>query len=155
RVWPAVFVSDASLARVVNEVREGLGDRARPGHIVRTVHGYGYAFAAQAETDLSAPLGTELDQLATCWLISRDKEFALRNGEHIVGRDSGADVWLDSPKVSRRHARLIVDGTAATIEDLVSKNGTFVREVRIGRPTRLETGDPVRIGPFRFVFRTG
>src|SRR5262245_3077820 len=44
RVWPGVFVSDASLARAVNEVREGVGDRARKPQIIRTVHGFGYGF---------------------------------------------------------------------------------------------------------------
>src|SRR5579864_2951853 len=46
RIWPDVFVSDASLARVVKEVRQALGDSPRDARIVRTVYGHGYAFAA-------------------------------------------------------------------------------------------------------------
>ena len=41
----------------------------------------------------------------------------------------------------------------ATIEDLDSKNGSFVRGVRIAGPTRLEPGDEADIGPFKLVFR--
>src|SRR2546422_9256486 len=37
RVWPKVFVSDASLARVVTELRDAIGDDAR--EMIRTVHG--------------------------------------------------------------------------------------------------------------------
>ena len=46
RVWPDVFVSEASLARVVREIREALGDSPHDSRIIRTVHRYGYAFAA-------------------------------------------------------------------------------------------------------------
>ena len=48
RVWPGVFVSDASLAKVVSKIRRAIGqdDDAR---IVRTVHGCGYAFAAELD----------------------------------------------------------------------------------------------------------
>ena len=51
RVWPGVFVSDASVARAVSEIRAGLGDRPGDGRIVRTVHGYGYAFCSDVEAD--------------------------------------------------------------------------------------------------------
>src|SRR5215831_11287391 len=54
-VWPGVFVSDASLARVVSELRDAVGDDARHPQIVRTVHGYGYAFDAEiAQVDAYA-----------------------------------------------------------------------------------------------------
>src|SRR4029450_4267614 len=46
RVWPDVIVSEVSLARVVNEIREALGDD-RKGRIVRTVHSHGYAFVGE------------------------------------------------------------------------------------------------------------
>jgi TolB-like protein/Tfp pilus assembly protein PilF len=49
RVWPGIYVSEASLARAVNEIRDGLGDSARQGPIVRTVQGYGYSFGAAVD----------------------------------------------------------------------------------------------------------
>jgi TolB-like protein/Tfp pilus assembly protein PilF len=45
-VWPDVHVSDASLSRLVSELRGALGEPGREGRFVRTIHGYGYAFAA-------------------------------------------------------------------------------------------------------------
>jgi pSer/pThr/pTyr-binding forkhead associated (FHA) protein len=59
---------------------------------------------------------------------------------------------LDSPKVSRQHARLIVRGACATVHDLGSKNGSFIRGIRLTAPTPLEPGDDLRIGPFALVF---
>jgi DNA-binding winged helix-turn-helix (wHTH) protein len=150
RVWQGVFVSDGSLAKVVNQIREGIGDNARRPRIVRTVHGYGYAFDATVVAD-ATPGQTASDRSA-CWLSCQNRRFALPDGEHIAGRDSDVSIWLDSPKVSRRHARIAVDGLRVTIEDLTSKNGTFVRGVRVAAPTPLEPGDRIRIGEFTLVF---
>src|SRR5262245_40061063 len=52
-VWPGTFVSDASLARAVSEIREGVCDSAHDPRVVRTVHGYGYAFVAEVAGDES------------------------------------------------------------------------------------------------------
>lgn len=153
RIWPGVFVSEASLAKAVSKIRETIGD-SEETPILRTVHGYGYAFAAAIEGDARAdPL--RVDGEPTCWMFCGAREFPLRDGEHIVGREPGATIYLDSPKVSRRHARLVVNGACATLEDLGSKNGSFVRGVRIAEPTALESGDFARIGPFTLIFRVG
>jgi DNA-binding winged helix-turn-helix (wHTH) protein len=153
-VWPGVFVSDASLARVINEIRDGIGDQARRARIVRTVHRYGYAFAAEAAEDAEdEPRPTPpAPGRHVCQFLCDRREFPLPDGEHIAGREADAGVWLDSPRVSRRHARIIVTGDRATIEDLGSKNGTFVRGARISTPTALDPGADVRIGPFTLIF---
>jgi DNA-binding winged helix-turn-helix (wHTH) protein len=154
-VWPGVFVSDASLARVVSEIREGLGDRARHPRILRTVHGYGYAFLAEVEVEDpgSAVAASGRSRPATCCLTRDNRTFPLCEGLHVVGREADASVWLDSPKVSRQHARIIIKGTDASIEDAGSKNGTFVGDERVVSRTPLRQGDAVRIGPFTLVFR--
>ncbi len=51
RLWPQTFVSDATLAGVVSEVRAALGDDPKTPRFVRTVHGHGYAFAGAAAAD--------------------------------------------------------------------------------------------------------
>ena len=51
RLWPGTFVSEVNLAALVNEVRAALGERGRHGRFIRTVHGFGYAFAHEAVTD--------------------------------------------------------------------------------------------------------
>jgi len=152
RVWPGVFVSEASLARVVNEVRSGVGDEGGDARIIRTIHGYGYAFGAEAVADRSLAPPTGSERRPVGWLTGGAKEFALWEGEQIAGRDPEADVRLESPKVSRQHARISIRGVLATIEDLGSKNGTFVRGQRIAAATRVEPGDAVRIGPFTLVY---
>ena len=152
RAWPDVFVSEASLARVVTEIRDAVGDDAREGRIIRTMHGYGYSFGATVEAD--EPSGAAADAADwTCWIVWRKRAFPLNEGEHIVGREPGVTVWLDSPKVSHQHARVAVTGAGATIEDLGSKNGTIVRGARISTPVDLESGDEIRIGPFTLSFR--
>ena len=55
----------------------------------------------------------------------------LEEGEHILGRDPDVEIFLDSPGVSRRHARITISAGRATIEDLGSKNGTFVGDQRV------------------------
>jgi DNA-binding winged helix-turn-helix (wHTH) protein len=156
RIWPGVFVSESSLTRVVNEVRSALDDAARQPRIVRTVHGYGYAFAAEVDGDDRLAASRVAKALGGgCWLVFGRRELPLTDGEHVVGREADADICLASPKVSRRHASLKVTGMHATIEDLKSKNGTSVRGERISSTVALEPGDEIEIGPFTLVFRSG
>jgi len=152
RVWQGVVVSDASLAKAVSKVRQAIGqeDDAR---IVRTVHGCGYAFAAAVDCENQADQPGDSADETVCWLSCGPREFPLAVGEHIVGRESDAGIVLDSPKVSRRHAKLIVNREGAMLIDLGSKNGSFVRGVRVSEPVTLEPGDDIRIGPFALVFR--
>ena len=65
-------------------------------------------------------------------------------GELVLGREG--DVPVDDEEVSRRHARVRPAGDAVEIEDLGSSNGTWVNGARISVPTRIGTGDDVRIG---------
>ena len=151
RIWPGVNVSDVSVARVVSEIRRALNDD-RTGRIIRTVHSYGYAFAATVEGGESLSAGDPRRHLAG-WLISTTHSLPVYEGDQIIGRAPEHDISLDSSKVSRRHARIRIRGGEATVEDLGSKNGSFVRNVRIDRPTRLVDGDDVRFGLSTFVFR--
>jgi DNA-binding winged helix-turn-helix (wHTH) protein len=153
RVWPGVFVSDASLARVVKEIRKALGDSPHDSRIIRTVHRYGYAFAAVVVRGSPSGLPVADRERPACWLTGRARTFSLAEGEHLVGREPGVTVWLDSPRVSRRDARILVGNARAMIEDLDSKNGTFVRDVRLTAPALLEAGDAIRIGPLTLIFR--
>jgi pSer/pThr/pTyr-binding forkhead associated (FHA) protein len=66
-----------------------------------------------------------------------------------IGRVPGNDIVLDDPRVSSRHARLmIVDGCITAIEDLGSSNGTFLNSAdnRVTRPMRLTSADIVYFG---------
>jgi hypothetical protein len=72
------------------------------------------------------------------------RRYAVADGA-TVGRGS-ADIVLADPQVSRVHARLVVDGAAVSVEDLGSRNGTFVNETRIQAATALREGDTLRMG---------
>jgi pSer/pThr/pTyr-binding forkhead associated (FHA) protein len=63
-----------------------------------------------------------------------------------VGRGRDADLVLADELVSRRHARVVAAGPGAVVEDLGSRNGTFVNGELIHGPTRLEPGDQLQLG---------
>jgi pSer/pThr/pTyr-binding forkhead associated (FHA) protein len=65
--------------------------------------------------------------------------------EHLLGRDVDVAVWLESPTVSRHHARLHVNGPDVTIEDLESKNGTYLRGKRVRKPSPVADGDEIEL----------
>jgi DNA-binding winged helix-turn-helix (wHTH) protein len=147
-LWPDTFVCDATLVGLVKEVRRALGDG--DDTIIRTAHRVGYAFD-KPETLASATR----QHSVTCWLIDGlGERLALGDGTHVIGRAADASVWLDGPGISRHHARIVVEGGVATIEDLGSKNGTLVG----GRPAvgtvPLQDGDQLRIATEVLTFRT-
>lgn len=71
-------------------------------------------------------------------------------GELVLGREAPALV-LDDSRTSRRHCRLAFDGALWTVEDLASRNGTFVDGVRIQGRTRLDEGQVLRVGHCLFL----
>jgi DNA-binding winged helix-turn-helix (wHTH) protein len=150
-LWPKTFVSDSSLAQVVTELRSALGDDARAPRLIRTVYGFGYAFAGAA-TKLSIP-GVTSSPEASSWLVWGPNEVALHDGTNLIGRDPDCLVRVSSPRVSRHHARLTVTGRAATLEDLGSKNGTYLEGRLLRGAMPLRDGDEIAIGPAVFVFR--
>jgi pSer/pThr/pTyr-binding forkhead associated (FHA) protein len=85
-------------------------------------------------------------------VLWRGETLPLREGENVLGRDEGLSVSLDEPSVSRRHARITVAGQLAFLEDLGSRNGTFVRGNRVDGPVPIEDGDAIRLGWARLVF---
>lgn len=70
----------------------------------------------------------------------------------IVGRDEGADVLIDNPSVSRRHAEIRLGDEGWVVEDLGSSNGTFLKGVKIEGPQSIGLGDEIGFGKFSIVF---
>ncbi|MFL6248430.1 MAG: FHA domain-containing protein [Thermoanaerobaculia bacterium] len=137
RLWPDVIVEPGNLHGLISEIRAALDDRDHA--IVRTVHRVGYAFTAAGVIEENARysilLGTE--------------EIPLRSGENIIGRDPKDAVVIHAPEVSRHHARLIVAGTHITLEDLGSKNGTFLGTRRVTGAVEVSPGDEILVGTIR------
>ena len=152
RLWPKTFVSEANLPILIAEIRGALGDTARKPTFIRTVHGVGYAFCGTASIAESRP-GSAAVPSSPCWLVSKTRQVALHDGENVIGRDPAGDVWLDGRGVSRRHARILVQGTNATVEDLGSKNGTWVGKERLKSKRVLADGDQIRFGAVIVTFR--
>ena len=86
-------------------------------------------------------------------LIWNRREIELSEGENVLGRDHGAVAWIDSPTVSRRHARIVVSDEQAVLEDLGSRNGTWVRGRRVTGRLRLADLDELKLGSVVMVFR--
>ena len=79
------------------------------------------------------------------------KDYSLSLGGRAIfmGRDESAEIVIDDASVSRRHARIYLEGighsTSIVIQDLESTNGTFVNQKQIRR-SRLEHGDRIHLG---------
>ncbi|HEY1909635.1 MAG TPA: winged helix-turn-helix domain-containing protein [Vicinamibacterales bacterium] len=146
-LWPSTFVSDATLTSLVAELREALGDHGRERQFIRTVHRFGYAFSSEVSEHKPAA-----QPMTHTWIVFDHREMALARGDYSIGRDPLSAITLLSPTVSKRHARISI-GEVATIEDLGSKNGTFVRGEPIAGVTLLEDGDRIRIGSFDLTIR--
>ena len=148
-LWADTHVSDATLTGVVADAREALGDHGHAGRIIRTVHRFGYAFAGHLEREA----GRDSAEPILGWLITDAWRLPLRAGEIVLGREGEGVVPLPSPSVSRQHAALVIEGTAARLRDLGSKNGTFVDETRVEGPTALRDGARLRFGTLEVVYR--
>ena len=145
RLWPDTVVSEVNLPTLIAEIRAAIGDGARAPEFIRTVYGYGYAFsgaAAAARRD-GSPAGRGDPVFRLLW---GHREIALAEGENVLGRGADSLVWIDAQGVSRRHARVMVSSGLATLEDLGSKNGTFVNGIRLTAAIALRDGDQLRIG---------
>ena len=149
-LWPAMEVGGTTLARLVNEVRAAVGDSAEDPRVIRTVPRFGYAFCAAAEAGSGDQAAAPR---ALCALQWGDRHIPLPPGTHIIGRAADARVSVPASNVSRHHARIVVSADGAQIEDLGSRNGTFVRDDRISGSTPLKNDDRIVIGPAVLVFR--
>ncbi|HKO57361.1 MAG TPA: FHA domain-containing protein [Thermoanaerobaculia bacterium] len=123
-LWPSTYVSETNLAGIVNEVRRALSDDPRVPQYIRTVHGFGYAFCGD-HLSVRPARGT------AAILLCEGRLHPLHEGGNIVGRTLESDVVLTDRSVSRRHARITIHNGAIRVQDLGSKNGTFLNGKRI------------------------
>ena len=70
----------------------------------------------------------------------------------VVGRGEQAEIRIDDPFASSRHARIYEQGNSVVIEDMGSTNGTYLNEELLESPRPLHPGDRVRIGESEFSF---
>lgn len=149
-LWPSTYVLETNLAGLVAEIRRALEDEAERPRFIRTVQRFGYWFIGNATR-----FGDEgsARPASRYWLIWESRQVALTERENIVGRAPDATVWIEAPGVSRHHARIVLDDTGAVVEDLGSKNGTYVHGERISGQRALADGDQIRLGSVVITFR--
>ena len=149
RLWPDSFVSEASLQTLIHEIRQAIDQQGSHESWIRTVHGVGYRFAAEAAVDDPSRLAP---RRPAAWLIGESIRVSLAPGENVIGRDVEGVLEIDAPTVSRRHARITV-GPECTIEDLGSKNGTCLNGERVTEARPLADESMVALGSLKLVFR--
>jgi DNA-binding winged helix-turn-helix (wHTH) protein len=149
-LWgPNVFVDrDAAINTAMRKIRRALDEDADRPRFVETVVGKGYRFVAPLERGRA---GTQR-QLPKYRLMRGKHAFTLEDGDNLLGRDPDVHVHLDHASVSRRHARISVSPDRVVLEDLSSRNGTFVNGQGITLPTELRDGAVIGLGPITLTF---
>jgi serine/threonine protein kinase len=83
-------------------------------------------------------------------VVSKDgAEVARRTlppGQYVIGQEQGADVAIDLPQVSPKHARLTISDDEVFIEDLGSDAGTFINGQPVKENTRVWPSQKIRMG---------
>jgi len=150
RLWPSTFVEETNLATLVTEIRRALRDSAAKPKFIKTVYGFGYRFAGELIGEVppvrSEPLAVKP------WLMFERRPIPLLEGANVIGRAPDAAIQIDSPGMSRYHARIAVAHDIATLEDLGSKNGSYVNGMPV-TTRRLADGDEIRLGTTILIFR--
>lgn len=142
KIWPDVVVNDGTLNRTVTELRAALGDDSEHPQYIETVSRRGYKFVAEIA---GAPKVDDITA-ADFVLVHEDRQFPLHGGEQIIGRGAEVAIPIFDSAASRHHARIVVSGSTVTLEDLGSRNGTYVNGQRVAGALELHTGDEIRIG---------
>lgn len=145
-LWPATFVAESNLASIVNEVRRALDDDARMPKYIRTVHGFGYSFLAD-------PVAGHRKGSAAAKLVWDKGEELLYPGRNIIGREGDASIVVDDRTISRHHAAIVLTGSVVLLEDLQSKNGTFLNGTRVNGAVEIQDGAMIEFGSVRMVYR--
>jgi DNA-binding winged helix-turn-helix (wHTH) protein len=163
-VWPNRFIEENHLSHLVTELRAALGVTLGR-RAIRTVHGVGFAFALPAEARL-APAAPQSECL---WLLSwvagsrpsrsgdadvwSGGTIDLALGTYTIGRATDCTPMLTSRTVSSRHARLHVERHALSVEDLGSKNGTYLDGRQITARAKVAEGSVLTVGAVDLRFR--
>jgi DNA-binding winged helix-turn-helix (wHTH) protein len=137
-LWPSTFVSEGNVTVLMAEIRRAIGD-GEGRRVIRTLHGFGYALDAPAVDGAPAPPGAFA-------VFYEKRALMLRSGANVLGRGPDCDVKIDHPSVSRHHARIVVGADDAALEDLDSKNGTFLAGRRVEKGAPLADGAVIGLG---------
>ena len=68
-----------------------------------------------------------------------------------IGRGSECEISINDPEISRQHAKITLHNAGIWVQDAGSRNGVFINEKRVVRPTELRPGAKLTIGEHAFV----
>ena len=145
-VWPGSIVEEANLAQQVLLLRRALGDYC--DHVA-TIPRFGYRFTAEIVEETS---GSPAFASSSHCLVWDGREYPIREGITVIGRGDDADLRIPLPSLSRHHARILVRGLEATLEDLGSRHGSWRGTLAVKEPTLLASGDEIRLGTAKLVY---
>jgi DNA-binding winged helix-turn-helix (wHTH) protein len=155
KVWGGVAVTDEAVRAQIVRLRRALGEAG--DELVKSVRQEGYRWEGDVWVE-DAPRAraarSVLPRGPRFRLVLDDREVQLLDGANVIGRDSESALWIDDASVSRRHAQVVVTDGRARLEDLDSKNGTFLNGRKISRAEALANGDQIRVGAIEIYFRT-
>ncbi len=144
-VWATEYISDNTLTHAIAELRSALGDDAKSPSYIETIHRRGYRLLVGAFEHHDTP--SPVSGKSSCFfVVTGNRSVRLRSGDNLIGRIPWAAVTIDSLQVSRRHACIVVDGSTAILEDLGSRNGTYLNGRPIEAPAHVEHGDRIGLG---------
>lgn len=134
-LWPDVVVEEANVRNLVAEVRTALGERAASAIV--TLPRVGYAFRGSS---VPATAGSRFA------LAIQGREYPLAEGISVVGRAPDCTLVVRGSGVSHHHLRISVDVRGAVLEDLGSKNGTWLNGTKVSGAVPLRNGDEILFG---------
>ena len=82
---------------------------------------------------------------------SAGKEIPITKTRFMIGRGDDCQLRPHSDVISRNHCCIVVEGGRVYLDDMGSKNGSYVNEERVEGRAELRNGDELRIGPLHFV----
>lgn len=100
------------------------------------------------ESEVPAPRATVRDRASLVVLAGPrvGTLFRIESDELNIGRSLRAEICVDDDGVSRMHARIVRQDDGFFLDDLRSRNGTYVNGVRVVAPVRLTDGDKIHVG---------
>ncbi len=102
---------------------------------------------AEKPTAPTVPAGGSHACLTVLTGTAAGQMFRIPEGNSVIGRASSSHLRIDEEGVSRNHARVRREGDHVAVDDLGSRNGTFVNGERVAGPRPLEEGDKIQVGP--------
>lgn len=101
-------------------------------------------------------INADANLFATLIQLNTSREFKIYNNtEVILGKGSQANIIISNPVISRVHAKITCRNYTCTLEDLNSKNGTFLNDKKLPpkMPSRLNSGDYITLGNEMFGYK--